>query len=54
MYKYALPIFTISIFFVTMLSFYILCHTYYNKQNQIIHAWHFPMLLAILIELTIY
>lgn len=39
---------------VTLISFYYLISNFYYKQYSLISVWHFPMLLAILLELYIY
>ena len=46
--------FRFTILFATLLSLFILIEAYYDRRHYLINAWHFPMLLAIVIELYIY
>ena len=48
---YKFFVFLMSI--VTLISLYILVDKIFNKKYHSINAWQFPMLLAILIELTL-
>ncbi len=50
MYYIILIIFKYIILIATIISFYILIDNIYYKKSNLINAWVFPMLLAILIE----